>query len=334
VQARPRSEPVRQWQERSYWRSEQAAPGLPTGRSCAATERRARGDAPDCQARRAARPSGTRTVQPRASAQKKRAAAPVPTAARPRAEATSAGGCSSAGRDLRPGAVADRCGAASAAAGRGPGSPAGSGDRAAGASDTAAGAGSTGAARTRGAQLPQPSPPSRSTTTESARPLLPQESRRARILSRHKERVARRPPFQSPAAGSEEVDEKDDQQDDEDGSDSDVHAASSSALPCGTGSDPVKPRWLVDLPGDGAVPARSRAKPRPRFVLVEGWEGGGSRPPPSQPCLVEYSTPVNCSRTSLAHGVSIRYVLSVARHIASPVTVTETIRFDSTPPRK
>src|ERR687896_882879 len=67
-------------------------------------------------------------------------------------------------------------------------------------------------------------------------------------------------------------------------------------------------------------------------VLVDAFR----RPGPSEPSLhPRYDgTSTKPSRKSLAEAVSSRYVTSVALHTMSPVTVIDTIRLDSTPPRK
>jgi hypothetical protein len=65
-------------------------------------------------------------------------------------------------------------------------------------------------------------------------------------------------------------------------------------------------------------------------------DGAPLAPPPLETEIVDpvYGTETKSSKNPRAPTVSSLYVLSVALHTASPVTVKETMRFDDVPPRK
>lgn len=66
----------------------------------------------------------------------------------------------------------------------------------------------------------------------------------------------------------------------------------------------------------------------------EAREGRASPPLPASKVSYGAGTRPKRDKNSCADAVSRRYVLSVARHIASPVTVSEMIKLLSIPPRK
>lgn len=107
--------------------------------------------------------------------------------------------------------------------------------------------------------------------------------------------------------------------------------------------DPRATEALSDVDEGTILPRRSAALRtrgqrtfggalRPLLAYCQ-WEGRKAAPPRG----VGYSgagTSPKRERNSCADTVSSRYVLSVARHIASPVTVSETSRLLVIPPRK